>query len=325
MSLEAGLGDAVMLDSGHRQFLAALAGTGKAGDASLAAMRAAAFAVRRAWQDGGAAMDEIVETTIATAAGSVRIRIYFPDPRRPAPALVYLHGGGWTLLDIDTHDRIMREYAARSGWAVVAVEFPLAPETRFPGALETCLAALAALAGDPARHGLAAPFALAGDSSGANLALAAAVALRDRGQAAVAALILNYGVYDSDLTRRSYAAFGQPPLVLSRDRMAWFWENYCPDPEMRKNPLAAPIHADLAGLPPARLVVAGQDVLRDENLSMTIRLAEAGNAVTLDHYPLAPHAFIEALALNGMAIRAIDAAAAWLNALFIDPAPGGRP
>jgi acetyl esterase len=306
----------IVLDNGHRQFLAALATARLAGSVSLAELRAAAIAARRPWQNGGARMDEIVEHRIGDERSSVRARIYFPTDNRPPPALIYLHGGGWTLLDIGTHDRIMREYAAWSGWAVVGLEFPSAPETPFPGALQTCLTAIASLDADPSGYGLQRRFALAGDSSGANLAVAAATALRDIGRATVSALILNYGVYDHDLTRRSYLAYGSPPFTLSADRMAWFWDNYCPDLKDRQNPLASPLYADLTRLPPIRLVTAGQDVLRDENLAMAVRLAEAGNAVSVDHYPHAPHAFLEALALNSMATRAIRKAAGWLNDLF---------
>jgi acetyl esterase len=263
-------------------------------------------------------MDEVMERTIGTATGDVRARICFPTDRRPLPALVYFHGGGWTLLDIDTHDRIMREYAARLGWAVVGIEFPHAPETPFPGALHTCLDAIAALDAAAGSYGLQRRFALSGDSSGANLALATAIALRDACRATVSALVLHYGVYDCDLTRRSYRTYGKPPLTLSADRMAWFWDNYCPDPKDRRNPLAAPLHADLAGLPPVRLVIAGQDVLRDENLAMVVRLAEAGNALSLDYHPHAPHAFLEALALSPMAAGAIRGAAGWLNDIVPD-------
>ena len=312
----------MVLEAGHLKFLAALSGAGGPRDASLPDLRATAAAARLQWQKGGAAMDAIVENEIATEVGPVRIRRYFPGKRRPVPGIVYFHGGGWTLLGLDTHDRIMREYAARSGWAVIGVEFPQAPETPFPGALDTCLAAIAALGTWAGRFGLEPSFAVAGDSSGANLALAATLALRDRGAVLPLALILNYGVYDHDLTRPSYAAYSRPPLTLSAERMGWFWRNYCPDAANRDDPLAAPLRADLTGLPPARLVVAGQDVLRDENLAMALRLAEAGNRVSLDFYPDGPHAFIEALALSDTGNIAIRRAADWLNDVRKNEAQG---
>jgi acetyl esterase len=309
-------GGADLLAAGHRAFLAALAATGKPGDRSLAEMRAAAAGVRRPWQDGGPAMTEVQDLSIASGTDTIRARIYWPAAERPLPAIIYLHGGGWTFLGIETHDRIMREYAARSGWAVIGLDFPLAPEAPFPGALNACLAAIETALDHGAGHGLLPLFALGGDSSGANLALGAALALRDRGAHAPVALILNYGVYDSDFTRPSYRTYSLPPFTLSADRMAWFWNNYCPDPATRRDPLAAPLLANLAGLPPARLVVAGQDVLRDENLALATRLAEAGNAVSLDHYPAAPHAFLEAIALDDTGLHAIERACAWLNDLW---------
>jgi acetyl esterase len=312
----------IVLDAGHRAFLAALASAGIAGQTSLDDLRAAAAAVRLPFQAGGAPMQALCEAAIATAAGEASVRFYYPVAERPLRALLYFHGGGWTMLSLATHDRIMREFAAWTGRAVVGVELPQAPEVPFPGALDLARATVVALAGEAGRHGLDGQMALAGDSSGANLALSAAIALRDEGRRLVDALILAYGVFDCDFSRPSYRAFSRPPLTLSADRMAWFWSNYCPSDGARADPLAAPLHADLRGLPPAHLVVAGQDVLRDENLAMAVRLAEAGNAVSLDHYPEAPHGFLEALALAPLGARAIARAAAWLNDRARDPPPG---
>lgn len=284
------------------------------GEASIEEMRAAAASARLQWKEGGAAMAAVAEEAIDTPHGTVGVRLYYPGPGRPLPALVYFHGGGWTLLDNDTHDRVMREYAAESGWAVVGVAYPRAPEVRFPGILAACIAAVEEIGRSRTRLGLAPQLALGGDSSGANLALSTALALRDSGTVKVDALLLNYGVFDGSCEAPSYAAFSDPPLILSRNRMAWFWDQYCPDPEARRGPLASPILADLAGLPPVRLVTAGIDVLRDENLAMAVRLFEAGNALSLDHHPRAPHAFVEALAVHPEGRQAIVQAAAWLNA-----------
>jgi acetyl esterase len=259
-------------------------------------------------------MHETRERMLATATQSVKLRIHYPVPDRPLPGLLYLHGGGWTLLDLDTHDRIMREYAAATDWAVIGVDLPRAPEAPFPQALETCAEVLAALPVCAAQWGLLSrPLALCGDSSGANLALAAALKHRDAGLSTPDALILAYGVYDCDLSRGSYAALGRPPFVLSAERMAWFWDQYCPDPCDRFDPLASPMRADLRGLPPVLLIAAGQDVLRDENVALMARLVEAEVAVSLDHYPRAPHGFLEALALSDESGMAIRRAGRWLN------------
>ena len=310
------------IDPDYLSYLAAIAPRAPAkGPPDVAGMRVGAAASRLAWQAGGAVMDAVVEETLPTARGPVRIRVYHPRPERPSPAFVYLHGGGWVLFDLDTHDRAMREWAAATGHAVVGVDYPRAPETRFPGTVHACAAVVEALRRAAPRLGLAAPWTLAGDSAGANLALAATLAARDAGAPMADALVLAYGVYDGTTERPSHAAFSAPPLTLTRDRMAWFWDQYCPDPDARADPLASPLRADLRGLPPARLITSGRDVLRDENLAMAVRLAEAGNAVSLDHHPAAPHGFLEAVALTPKVGATIAAAAAWLRAATGKAAP----
>ena len=308
------------LDPAYLPFLKAVGPSNPAlvpGEASIEEIRAAAAGSRLQWKDGGAAMSAIVEEAIETPQGKVGIRVNYPHAAGPLPTLVYFHGGGWALLDNDTHDRLMREYAAATGWGVVGVAYPRAPEVRFPDTVAACTTTIGIIRERLPHLGLIAPLALAGNSSGANLALSTAIALRNSGATNVDALILNYGVYDGTRESPSYAVFSDPPLTLSRDRMAWFWDQYCPDPEARSHPLASPLFADLAGLPPVRLVTTGVDVLRDENLAMAVRLFEAGNALSLDHHPHAPHAFVEALALHPEGRQAIADAAAWLNATVL--------
>jgi acetyl esterase len=202
--------------------------------------------------------------------------------------LVYLHGGGWTLLDLDTHDRIMREYAGTSGWAVVGIDFPRSPETPFPRALKACVEVLDALNHLGADLGLSCrSFALAGDSSGANLALALSIKLREEGARPIDALVLSYGVYDCDLKRPSYAAFSDPPFVLSAERMAWFWANY--DKADRRQLAEIGPEWRCKRIEPLSRI----RTLRDENLAPAERLIEAGNSPSLDHYPRAPHGFLD--------------------------------
>lgn len=300
------------IDDRYRAFLRALVPAVAPDRASLDDVRRAAAAVRLPWQAGGPGMHEVVDRVLPTSLVDLHVRVFFPRPTRPLPAIVYFHGGGWTLLDLDTHDRIMREYAAASGRAVIGLDCPRAPEMVFPDTVTVCAEAVDRIASG-AVAGVAGPLALAGDSSGANLALATALAVRDEGRASVAALVLNYGVYDGAMNGPSYDIYSAPPFTLTNARMAWFWSQYCPDPAARRHPRASPVRARLEGLPPVRLVTTGLDVLRDENRELLCRLFDAGNAVSLDHHPRAPHAFLEALAFHDEPLAAIASAAAWLK------------
>jgi acetyl esterase len=300
------------LDDRYLAFLRALAPSVAHGKATLTEVREAASLARLPWQAGGPQMDEIAEAIVQTSVCQVRIRTFYPAAERPLPAIVYFHGGGWTLLGLDTHDRIMREYATASGWAVVGVEYPRAPEFAFPDTVAVCRDLLERVAsGDLAD--VRRPLVLAGDSSGANLAIATALSARDTNQDNADALILNYGVYDGIKPRASYGIFSDAPFTLTRDRMAWFWDQYCPDPTARRHPHASPLHADLRGLPAIRMVTTGLDVLRDENREFLLRLFDAGNTVSLDHHPRAPHAFLEAITFHDEPLNTIASSAAWLN------------
>ena len=280
-------------------------------DQSIGEMRAAAAALRRPWNEGGPVMRE----TAALVLAGVPARLNRPEgASETAPTLAWIHGGGWTMLGLDTHDRMMREHAAVSGWAVVALDQPLAPETAYPDTIHACARAVRALREEACALGLdPGRIALGGDSSGANLAAAAALSLRDEGDPPLAGLLLAYGVYDHDLTRSSYAAFGGPPYQLTPQKMAWFWDRYCPDLARRAEPLASPLRADLAGLPPCRLVVAERDVLRDENLAFAAALEAHGVPVELDRYEAMPHGFLEGTAFLPDAGRAVARSGAWLK------------
>jgi acetyl esterase len=309
----------VILDPEIERFARALVAAGQGlGDPTalpLPEVRRQAAAIRRPLNEGGPTMAKRVEYRLDTERGPLRVRVLHPRPEPVHPALIYLHGGGWTFLDLDTHERLMRELAAASGWAVVAVDYPLAPEAPFPAAIEHVAALVrllrregAALGLDPGR------IALAGDSAGANLALATALALRDAGEDPGSALLLAYGVYDSDLERPSYRRFGDGTYPLAATRMAWFWSNYVPDPALRRHPLVAPCHADLAALPPTRLLIADADILCDENLEIAERLRAAGNRCTATVHLGTTHAFLEAARSSSLARRAILDAGAWLQA-----------
>lgn len=245
----------------------------------------------------------------------IQCRVHLPAGRGPHPVLLYLHGGGWVWNSIDTHDRLMREYAAAAGCAVVGPDYALSPEAVFPQALEECEAVLRWIAAEGAAWGLdPARIVVGGDSAGANLAAGLALSLRD-GPAPIPlrGLLLNYGVFDSRLDTPSYREFGTG-YGLTEERMRFYWNAYAPRPADRLNPLAAPLRAELTGLPPCLLHIAELDVLAQENHAMDARLRAAGIAVETAHFPGTVHGFLRAVGRVGAADRSVAEAAAWLRA-----------
>lgn len=279
-------------------------------------MRRVAEEVREPWRRGGPAMHSTTEQQVPTPAGPVRIRIHRPRAGAPTPAFVFLHGGGWTLFSLDTHDRVMREYAARSGAVVVGVDYALSPEVRYPVALGQVIAVVrwlrangAALGIDPAR------IAVGGDSAGGNLAIAAALALRDAGESeAIRGLLLIYPALDRECSAESLRRYGGPDAILTGEEVAWFWDNYSGGTDLGEDPLASPLRARLGGLPPVCMTLPQCDVLAEQGLRMADRLRAAAVPVEATVYPGATHSFIEAVAIAPLADRAVADGARWLRA-----------
>jgi acetyl esterase len=286
---------------------------------SPAQARKIAELVRAPWAAGGPVMHRTREHFVPCGEQRyVRVRVHEPLDRPLGPALIYLHGGGWTIFSIDTHDRVMREYAHRAQVAVVGVDYSLSPETKFPQALQEISAVVAWLRQHGAALGMD-PRALCigGDSAGANLAIATALALRDaqRGDA-LRAMLLNYGAFDSTCDYPSYDVFGGAGYMLGDTEMAAFWRNYLGSDSDEPSPLACPLRARLQDLPPAYLAVAECDVLYDENILMIGRLKAAGVAVTANVYGGVSHSFLEAVSISHIADRAFDDAATWLRSVL---------
>lgn len=212
--------------------------------------------------------------------GITRIRIVRPcgsAPRRPV--VLYVHGAGWVMGDVDTHDRLIREIAHGTNAVVVFVDYDRAPEQRYPGTLEQLYSATAYVAGhaeafdvDPTR------LAVAGDSVGGNMAAAVSLLCKERGGPAIRFQLLLYPVMDADFETPSYREFAHGPW-LTREAMKWFWNTYLPDASKRRHRFASPLRGttqQLSSLPPALIVTAENDVLRDEGEAYAVRLAEAG-------------------------------------------------
>ncbi len=234
------------------------------------------------------------EILVPGPAGALPARVYDPDPDRELPLVVYLHGGGWVMGSVRAADRPCRRLAVAGDCLVVSLEYRLAPETRFPGPLEDCLAAIRFLAATPAIVGAAdGPLTLVGDSAGGNLAAAAALELRGDPDVALERQILIYPCLwpAARSPFASMAELAQAPL-MTRDELEWFWGLYLRDEADERDPRAVPpLAADLAGVAPATIVVAELDPLRDEVLDYARRLAAAGVAVRSTVYEGAVHGF----------------------------------
>lgn len=224
----------------------------------------------------GPAMYHVQDHQLGSPGSQFRVRQLAPSAN-PAGVIVYYHGGGWVLGDVDGFDTMGRQLAARTGCTVLLVEYRLAPEHPFPAPVQDAYLALdwAAATLLPTTT----PLIVAGDSAGGNLAAVVTRWARDRKGPAIALQVLIYPVTDAHLDSASYQANDNQQL-LTRDGMAWFWEHYVPNPADRGNPDASPLQAqDLRHLPPTLLVLAEHDVLRDEGQAYGAALAKAGVAV----------------------------------------------
>jgi acetyl esterase len=227
--------------------------------------------------------------------GSVPIRLYHPidhDPTVLLPALIYYHGGGWLLGDLDTHDTLCREIANGSGCAVVSVDYRMAPEHRFPIAVDDCLAATYWVHRHAQELGIdSTRLAVGGDSAGGNLAAVVAIAARDAGDLPLQYQLLIYPATDMRRIAPSHTTNGQGYL-LTQDTMAYYHDHYIDakdDLDWRASPLLC---EDLGNLPPALVLVAGYDPLRDEGVMYAQRLTESGNSATLISFERQIHGFI---------------------------------
>ena len=285
--------------------------------AGIAVARARAAAERPGPRDDDAVV--VRDTTVRGAAGPRPARTYLPRAGARASVL-FLHGGGWAVGDLDTDDAVCRRIAADAGVAVLSLAYRLAPEHPYPAALDDASTVLCTLA-DGGVDGFAGPLVVAGSEAGGQLA--AALALRSRAGAVppVAHQVLLCPVLDHDPDRPSRHRYGQRPELTSED-LAWFWRMYVPDRATRRRPEVSPLRVpDPRGLAPATVVVAGADPLRDEGLVHAERLAAAGVDVRCVLLEDVPHGF---LAQPGRveAEEALRAVATHLTAT-LDPVPEG--
>jgi acetyl esterase len=239
------------------------------------------------------AVERVLDMGIDGPDGEIPLRVYHPAPEKRLPALCFFHGGLWALGTLDSIDGVCRRLARRAERVVVSVDYRLAPEHPFPAGLDDCVAAVewvtehgAGIGADTER------VAVGGTSAGGNLAAATCLYTRELGGPSIEGQALLYPMVDCSLDYPSYDDCGDGPLLTRRD-VAWAHETYLRSPVDRFNPFAAPIRAaSHASLPPAYVVTAGFDPLRDEGIAYAAALSEGGVAVTHDHEPAMPHGFL---------------------------------
>jgi acetyl esterase len=246
--------------------------------------------------------------------GQVPCRLYLPDGVERPPLLVYAHGGGFMQGSIPSWDHFLRDLVRQSGVAALSVDYQLSPEVKFPVAFDEMVAMtrLAAREGaglgiDPTR------LAIGGDSAGGNLALAAALAMRDAGERALRFQLLIYGCFSTDCDSPSWQRFGQG-AGLNQANMRWIWETYLERPEQKEDWRAAPMLGDLKGVAPAHLIVGSLDPLLDDSNNLAAKLKAAGVPCDLTVYQGINHGFIRYARLIGTARKAIAECAAALRA-----------
>jgi acetyl esterase len=262
-------------------------------------------------------LGRVEDLFIPGLGGDIPVRVYANEHGGLRPALVYFHGGGFVLCNLDTHDAVCRALAKESGAVVISVDYRLAPEHKFPAAVEDAHAATVWVAENAELLGIdSSRIAVGGDSAGGNLATVIAIRCRDAGGPVLAAQVLIYPVTDlSTFETGSYVEFGEG-YFLTRAAMKWFCGHYLASADIARNPEVSPLlAADLSGLPPALVITAECDPLRDEGEAYAKRLEEAEVPVTATCYPGMIHPFVSLRGVLAGGRQAIHEAAEFIRSM----------
>lgn len=267
-----------------------------------------------AMQAGAPEPARVENRTVPGPAGDIPVRIYASEGDN-LPVVIYYHGGGWVLGDIESHDGTCKQLLAELGEAaVVSVDYRLAPEHKYPAAADDCYAAAAWVAENGAEIGVdGSRMAVCGDSAGGNLSAVVSQMARDKGGPAIAAQVLHVPVTDHNYDYQSYSDNAEGYL-LTKASMVWFWDHYLPSDAAGKQAYASPLQADsLSGLPPALVQTAEFDPLRDEGEAYAAAIEAAGGDVTMHRYDGVVHDPFMMFAVIPTGIECLKEAAAYIN------------
>ena len=275
----------------------------------------AAIANFAAMQAGAPEPARVEDRNVPGPAGDIPVRVYASEGDN-LPVVMYFHGGGWVLGDIDSHDGTCKQLLAELGEAVVvSVHYRLAPEDKYPAAAEDCYAATRWVAENASEiGGDGARLAVCGDSAGGNLSAVVSQMARDRGGAAIAAQVLHVPVTDHNYSYPSYTENAEG-MLLTKASMVWFWDHYLNSDADGQEAYASPLKAaDLSGLPPALVQTAEYDPLRDEGEAYGAALEAAGTEVSVHRYDGVVHDPFMMFAVIPTGVECLKEAAAFINA-----------
>jgi len=270
-------------------------------------------------------LERVEDLLVPGPGGDVPVRVYATEQGGVRPALVYFHGGGFVFGNIDTHDAVCRAIAKGSGLVVISVDYRLAPEHKFPAAVEDSYAVTVWVAQNAARLGIDARcIAVGGDSAGGNLATVVAMRCRNAGGPALVSQVLIYPATDlSSFETDSHRDFAEG-YFLTRAAMKWFTGHYLPSADVASDPEASPLLAmNLSSLPPALVITAEFDPLRDEGEAYAERLRQAGVPVTVSRYPGMPHGFVSMRGVLAGGRQATDEVAEFIRSVAKSRSAGG--
>lgn len=259
----------------------------------------------------------VVDQRIPGPGGEIPLRLYYPKGDPPFAVVVYFHGGGWVIGDLDTHHALCHALSTSSGCLVVAVDYRLAPENRYPAAVEDAYAATCWIAENAKTvQADAGRIAVAGDSAGGTQATVVAMMARDRGKPQIAMQVLVYPITDYNFNTPSYLK-NADGYMLTRDLMIWFWNRYLTSADFADDPYVSPLRADdLNHLPQALILTAEYDPLCDEGEAYARRLQEAGVKVNLTRYDGMIHGFFRMTSRIDKARQALDEVAGHLRRIL---------